>query len=285
MGEIRPPRLTPLWGWLAGAAAIIAGAGNILGLFLSEEVYGQETTALANAAIAQDIVNLFVVVPVIAWLIPRALHGHLLPWLCLLGVLAFMAYNNSIYLFSVHFGPLFLLWVAVLGLAVFALAGSFFALGAVHTRPVRLGWQSRLPGWFLVGTALLFAAMWLHEILPDMLAGTGSTSAEAWRVPTNPVHVLDLAIFLPSVAASGVLLLRQRRLGGIVAPAARVFLALTYGPILVTAFTSQIRGDAPGWAVVAPIGLYAVATLLVLWRLLKSIGSAIGNDQGSPTAA
>lgn len=213
---------------------------------------------------------------------PISFSWRLPPWLsffapaaatCSLGfgVLAFTAYSYSIYLFSVHFGPLFLLWVAVLGLSVFTLVGSLSALGAVLAGPGRLGRLGRalrLPGWFLVGAALLFATMWLGEILPDLLAGTGSASAAAWRVPSNPVHVLDLAIFLPAVAASGVLLLRRSRLGAVIAPGALVFLALTCVPILVTPFVAQARGAAPGWAVIPPIGL------------VSSFTSATGSNPG-----
>ncbi|MDD0857692.1 hypothetical protein NHF46_07975 [Arthrobacter alpinus] len=220
---------------------------------------------------AQDVANLILVAPATVALVLRACRGHMLAWLWRVGVLAFTAYSYSIYLFSVHFGPLFLLWVAVLGLSVFTLVGSLSALGAVLAGPGRLGRLGRalrLPGWFLVGAALLFATMWLGEILPDLLAGTGSASAAAWRVPSNPVHVLDLAIFLPAVAASGVLLLRRSRLGAVIAPGALVFLALTCVPILVTPFVAQARGAAPGWAVIPPIGL------------VSSFTSATGSNPG-----
>jgi hypothetical protein len=56
-----------------------------------------------------------------------------------------------------------------------------------------------------------FTLLWLSQIVPDLLAHRPSTSASQWNVPTNPVHVLDLAFFLPAAAASGVLLLRRHR--------------------------------------------------------------------------
>jgi hypothetical protein len=43
-------------------------------------------------------------------------------------------------------------------------------------------------------------------------------TAEQWADPTNPVHVLDLALFLPALCASGVLLLRHHRIGYSSAP-------------------------------------------------------------------
>lgn len=121
--------------------------------------------------------------------------GSLRSWLCLIGFLAFTAYNYAIYAFSIHFGPLFLLWVAVLGLSVFAAAGALARLlrpgvGALSRRQ-----PARLPAWFLIALGVIFALLWLSQIVPDLLAGRPSTSAATWDVPTDPVHVLDLAFF------------------------------------------------------------------------------------------
>jgi hypothetical protein len=61
-------------------------------------------------------------------------------------------------------------------------------------------------------------------------------------------------------------------MGRITAPAALVFLALTCLPILVTPFVTYAGGGTPGWAVILPIGPFALATLAVLWKLLGPIG-------------
>jgi hypothetical protein len=116
--------------------------------------------------------------------------------------------------------------------------------------------------------------LWLSEIVPDLLAGRPSTSAAIYDVPTNPVHVLDLALFVPAVCASGLLLLRRHRIGYASAPGSLIFLGLTCLPILVIPFVAQARGDAPGWVIVVPIGIVATATLVVIWRLLHAMRPA-----------
>ena len=260
------------WLWLSISAASLAAAGSIVGLRNPALVYGKETAAFFDASIAQDIVNLFLVAPVSVVLGILAFHGSLRSWLCLLGFLAFTAYNYAIYAFSIHFGPLFLVWVAVLGLSVYAFAGSAAALHPSDLRG-RLGsFSVRLPGWFLVATAVLFTYLWLSEILPDLLAGGPSTSATTWNVPSNPVHVLDLAIFLPGVFVVGLLLLRRHQLGRAFAPNALIFLGLTTLPIILTPFVAQAEGHAPDWSVLVPIGIIALATLALLWRLLHNAG-------------
>lgn len=117
----------------------------------------------------------------------------------MVGCLAFTAYNYAIYAFSVRFGLLFPVWVAVLGLSVFALVGGLSTLAAATVGSRFASRAMPLAAWFLIVVAVAFAWLWSSEIVPDLLAGGPSRSATAWDVPTNPVHVLDLALFLPAV--------------------------------------------------------------------------------------
>lgn len=126
-----------------------------------------------------------------------------------------------------------------------------------------------LTAWLLIVLGTLFALLWLSEIVPDLIAGHTSPSASAWLVPTNPVHVLDLAIFLPAVLTTGVLLLHRKPVGYLTAPGQLVFLALTCLPILLTPLVAHARGHNPDWAVTLPIGVVLAATLVVLWRTLR----------------
>lgn len=263
--------LPALWVWLSISVAVLAGVASVIALLLPEQIYGRETAALTDAAIAQDLVNLFLVVPLTLILAVRASRGFPLSRLCLVGFLGFTAYNYAIYAFSIHFGPLFLVWVAVLGASVFAMAGTLASSATAVSSAPLTGSGFRLPGWFLIVAASLFALLWLTAIVPDLIAGRPSSGASAWNVPTDPVYVLDLALFLPAVFASGVLLLRRHRIGYMTAPAALLFLGLTSLPILVTPFVAQARGETPVWLVMVPIGAVAVATLAVLWRLLHTL--------------
>jgi hypothetical protein len=206
-------------------------------------------------------------------------RGSLAAFLCWPGVLAFTTYNYVIYAFSVHFGALFLMWVAVLGLSVFGLVGALVSADMPGIAR-RFGGRA-MPGTavFLIVIAGLFAMLWLREILSDLMAGNPSSSARDWQVPSNPVHVLDLAFFLPAVITSGVLLLRRHPFGYATAAAQLLWLALTCLPILVTPLVADHRAHQTAWAVMAPIGLFLVALLAVLGHLLRGL-SANGNPAG-----
>lgn len=91
--------------------------------------------------------------------------------------------------------------------------------------------------------------------------------------PTNPVHVLDLAFFLPAAFTMGFLLLRHRALAYAVSPALLLFLALTGVPILATPFVANARGDAVSWGVTVPIIIITMASLSILARLLLTVSS------------
>lgn len=267
-------RLGRLWLWLSSTAALLAAAGSVMGLAAADRVYGQETEILADQAAAQDIVGLSIVAPLLVVLGVAARRGALGAYLGWLGCLAFTVYNYAIYAFSVRFGPLFPVWVAVLGLSVFALAGGLATLPAETVRTRFAARAMPVAAWFVITVGGLFALLWLSEIVPDLLAGGPSRSASTWDVPTNPVHVLDLALFLPAIVTSGVLLLRRHPFGYATVVGQLVWLALTSLPILVTPFVAASRGHEPGWAVLVPIGVVLVAAVGVLGVTLRHLTCA-----------
>ena len=259
------------WLWLSIAAAIVAAVGSVIGLAVSR-IYAGLTPAFLPQAIAQDIANLAVAAPAMILLAALALRGSLRAYLLWLGVLAFTVYNYVIYTFSIPFGPLFLLWVAVLGLCLYALIGG---VTAVDHRAVVAHYTSRravtVVAWFLIVVAVLFSLLWLSEDVPALLAGARPQSVTDMAVPTNPVHILDLAFFLPAVIATGVLLLKRRPFAYTVTPAFLVFLILTGVPILITPVVQSVRGETANWGVVGPIGILTLALLGLLAWLLSTI--------------
>jgi hypothetical protein len=254
---------------LTAGVALLAALASATALAGGGRIYDHETIALADAAIAQDIVTLLVVVPLSVVLAQRAWRGSLSAFGCLVGCLAFTTYNYMIYAFSIQFGPLFPIWVAILGLSVFALASSLASADMPAMKRHFDGRAMRAPGCFLIVVAGLFVFLWLSQIIPDLLAGAPSRSASAWNVPTNPVHVLDLAFFLPAAIVSGIALLRRHPLGYATVTGQLVWFALTCLPILVTTLVADARGHDAGWAVAFPIGTLLLTILIVLGRVLR----------------
>jgi hypothetical protein len=237
---------------------------------LEPSIYVRITRAFVVQAYAQDLANLILVAP--AWLTLAALtlRGSVRARLLWLGLLVFTVYNYVIYTVAVPFGPLFLVWVAVLGLSFYAFLGGMLTTDERQTSAIlenRLA--SRVAGWALLVLAVLFAALWLSEDVPALLSGATPASVVELGIPTNVVHVLDLAVFLPGVALSGVLMLKRRRAGYTLAPAFLVFVILTGVPIMLTPIVQSARGEPAEWGLVGPIGLLSLIVLILLaWMLM-----------------
>ncbi len=259
------------WLRLSLATAALAAVGSLIALVDVNRFYGAETVAFVDQAIAQDIVNLAVVAPLTAFFAWRALRGSLASYLVWLGFVTFTVYNYVIYAFSIQFGPLFLLWVAVLGASVFALIGGAVSLDANGVANALDFRKERLAACFLLLTVVLFGFLWLSDIVPALVDGTAPVAVSDMNLPTNPVHVLDLAFFLPAVAIVGGSLWQRRPLGYAAAPAMLVFLALTGLPILATVFVADARGNEPAWQLLAPIGVISAISILLTWILVRGL--------------
>jgi hypothetical protein len=269
---------TTVWLWLSIVTAILALVGNIISLTV-KSIYAGLTPVFFPQAVAQDIANLLIVAP--AWLIlaALALRGSLRAYLSWLGVLTFTVYNYVIYTFSIPFGPLFLLWVAVFGISLYTLIGG---ITAVHHNAVKSYFTNsrviKVGAWFLIITAILFGFLWLSEDIPALLSGTRPQSLADMALPTNPVHILDLAFFLPGVLLIGVLLLKRKPLAYTLAPSAIIFLLLTGIPILITPVVQSMRGEVAAWDVVGPIGTLTVLSIGLLVWLLSTMRSSLGQE-------
>lgn len=267
------------WLWLSVVAALVAMAGSVVSLSV-HGIYAGLTPVFLPQALAQDLANLAVASPALLILAAFALRGSLRSYLVWLGVLTFTVYNYVIYTFSIPFGPLFLLWVAVLGMCLFALVGG---VTTVDHEQIAGSFANRravvVVAWSLIVIALLFGLLWLSEDVPALLAGTVPQSVRDMALPTNPVHVLDLAFFLPAVVITGAQLLRRRSFAFTVAPAFLVFLILTGVPILLTPVVQAARGEVAAWSVFVPIGtLTAILIGLLAW-LLTSIHAGASHSE------
>jgi hypothetical protein len=251
-------------------AALVAAAGNVAALAGIGDVYGRETSAFVDQALAQDIINLIVVAPATIVLALLARRGSMTAHLLWLGVVSFIVYNYVIYTLSVHAGTLYLPWVAVLGMSVYALIGGLSTLDRKAVR-ARLATASLRPaGWFLCVVAVAFTGLWLSDIVPALMSGVVPEGARQLGLPSSPVHVLDLAFFLPATFAAGIALLRHQSWGYAIGPGLLVFLTLTGLPILLTPFVASTRGYPPTWAAFAPVAAITIASLAALLRLLST---------------
>ena len=157
------------------------------------------TANWAAQSVGQDIANL-VAFPTLLMLAFAAARGSLRAYLGWIGILAYSVYTYAIYSFDAHFGPLFVVWVGVFGLSIYALIGGLAALDPARVKSRFSGSAPiRFTSMLLVGTGSVFYLLWLSEIIPPLVSGTTPEALREVGLPTKPVHVLDLGVFLPAL--------------------------------------------------------------------------------------
>ncbi|HEX6197161.1 MAG TPA: hypothetical protein VFZ37_14700 [Jiangellaceae bacterium] len=263
-------RPAPRWLWFSLPIAVLAVAASITGIAV-DSVYAQETENWSAQATGQDIANL-VAYPAMVVLAILAARGSLRAYLGWLGTLVYSAYTYAIYAFSVQLGPLFLVYVAVFGLSVYALIGGFSSLDSAC---IRHAFGERAPtaltGGFLVAIGAAFYLLWLSEAVPAMLADGTPRFLREVGLPTNPVHVLDMGLLLPAALVAGVLLIRRRPWGYLLAPAVLGGIILLGVGIVAVVAVLAYRDVTTDWGVAAGIGVLVVLQLIILGRFLASV--------------
>ncbi|MDD4650936.1 MAG: hypothetical protein PHQ34_01785 [Methanothrix sp.] len=236
---------------------------SLLGIFF-EGTYSRETKAWAVQALGQDYANLVVVIILIAstyFLSKESLRAYLV-WL---GAYIYIIYVFAIYAFAVHFNFLFLIYILILGASFFTIIGGLKAVDTQNlASALRKNTRSRMVSALLMLIAIMFSALWLSEIVPYLLSNEVPPVLIELDLPTNPVHVLDLAFILPGTIVVSALLWRRETLGLLLAVPLLVFMA-TMGAGIIAMF---VLSASNGGASVLPAGL-AIGTIMLLSTLFS----------------
>lgn len=246
------------------AIALLIAVVSLFGI-LDPSIYARETAGWAAQAVGQDWFDLVVLAPclVIASAWPGRAAARILD-----GALVCTLYTFAIYTFAVHFNALFLIYCAVFGLAFFALARRMLALFTSAPEPAPA--RERGAGIFLIAIGVLFGALWLADIVPALAHRTAPPSLAETGLLTNPVHVIDLSIVLPSFVAVGVGLYRARRRArelGEVLLGFGVLMALSIAALLIV---MRLRAQDVELGVAGVMIAIAAASAAVLTHLVRA---------------
>jgi hypothetical protein len=262
----------PWWLRLTVPIAMLALACSVAGI-VADRVYADATDDWETQAIGQDVANLvvFPAMLVLAFLAARGSRAALLAWL---GTVVYAAYCYAIYAFDVRFGPLFLAYVAILGMSAWALVGGLVAVAPESSAAIRRTRVHRVAAGVLIATAVVFGSLWLAEDVPAILSGEAPESLDRAGLTTNPVHVLDLAFFLPVSMLAGTLLGRGRAWGAVLAPVVLVAMAAIGAGIVALSLVAVARDQDGSLAVAGVVRVLGLLQAWLGWRLLRPPGEA-----------
>ena len=241
------------------------------GLFIPD-TYAKETANWTAQAIGQDIIDLFLITPLLlitSWLAYKKNRVALFLWS---GVLVYLIYTFVLFCFAIHFNYLFIVYCMTLGLSFYAFL--YFLLSQIK-EPVASWYNDRVPvktvGIYLIILSGLFYLIWLSEIIPATINNITPATITETGLITNPVHALDLSVVLPGMMIVAILLIKRKPLGLLLAPAVLTFgilMDITIGSLMIV---MNMRGIETDLSLTVIMGLLALFTLGLLIWFLKSI--------------
>lgn len=248
--------------WLTLAIAVLVLIASIAGLAF-KSTYTRETTPYAIQAMGQDIANLVsvAVLLIAAYFVSKGSVKAFLVWM---GALLTLLYAYVIYSFAAHFNSLFLVYVAILGLSFYTFFSSMLDLQPERLQPHFVAiTKARVVSAYLLLVAVLFALLWLSQDIPAMVAGKAPQSVTESGLLTNPVHVLDLGLYLPAMSITALLLWRRVFPGYFLAIPLLVFSILTGIGILAIDVVTGMRGTSTSLGVDLFIAAIIVVSLVL----------------------
>jgi hypothetical protein len=212
------PRSAAILSVVVVVSAVTASVATLLwsGSFPPPSPPPAVNTVLAEAR-GWSAATLLIGIPLATLSLRAACQGSMRGRLVWLGSLAYFTYTYLEFAVSPPFTLLYLLYVTAFACAVSALV---MGVASVDVAELRETFRSRVPrrriAAFSLVLAGLLAVAWLKDIASRTLAG-----GFGWPVGTDAVghvvHALDLGLQVPLGIAAGVLLLRRRPAGDLVA--------------------------------------------------------------------
>ncbi len=259
---------------LALGILIIASSG--IGL-MYPDIYNFATPNWLAQTVGQDTFDLFVLAPL---LVVSGLYAYVrnrLAWMIWGGTVAYTVYTFLIYCFCVTFNPLFGLYCAILGLSLFSLIWFIYSSKPGNLQ-VRNQAFVKVTAYYFLFVAVAFYILWLKEIIPASISGTIPESVAAAELPTNPVHVIDLSMFLPAICMLGIGLLKGKKMALYLTPVALVFFILMDLTIAALSSILMQRGQGSEEAVTIAMVMLALISLFILIWFLRTCNEDLSHS-------
>ncbi len=251
--------------------AVLITIVSCLGLFLPA-IYARETPNWQAQSAGQDIVNLFLIIPSLVITSVLAFQKNKKAIMLRAGVLLYIIYTYIIFCFDIHLNQLFIIYCLILGTAVYLFL--WFMLMFYH-KPVDKWFDEMLPykviGIYLIVIAAVFYLLWLAQIFPAIISESEPKELQEAGLLTNPVHALDLSLYLPGLILTGALLLRKHRLGLLMAPVILFFSVLMDITVGALVIVIKLRGLEANLMVPIFMSVMALFSAVLLILYLESL--------------
>ena len=232
-------------------------------------LYFYDTVSSAAQQQGNDVVTLFVAIPLLVIASRMTFRGSLRGHLLLTGTLGFFLYTYLSMCMLTAFNALFLVYVAIFGLSLYAFILCMMSFD-LETLPRHF--SDRLPrGWiaallFVIGAFLTLT--WLRRIIPPLVQNTPPLLDNGI---TMVIQAMDLALVVPLAVLSGILLLRRSSWGYLLTS---VFLmkAIALGlAVSAMVVNMNLAGTPEDSSIAIPFLVITALNLAAAVSLLKNI--------------
>lgn len=175
-------------------------------------LYKFESKGFGLQLVAQDLVNIFIGIPLLIigliLFLKRSLKGYFI----LTGTVGYFLYTFITYSFICKYNYFFLIYVALMSLCFF----NFIFLikrgeGFNFSNNFKTETPVKFYGVLQIVMSVLFALMWLKRILPSLTGDFSGLQLEHYN--TLGIQAIDIGFVIPVSIYSGVLIFKRREIG------------------------------------------------------------------------
>jgi hypothetical protein len=215
--------------------AILMAIASVAGLLYRTVIY--PTDELLRTFVSNDVVNLFIGLPILLGSMLLAKRGKLIGLLFWPGALFFVLYNYLVYAFAMPFNLAFLLHLTLVTLSVYTIIGLVASIDGQSVQQRLTGAvPERIAGGILAGLGFVFFLQ-VVGVMVSALANQAPITGTEFAL-----HISDFLI-TPALVIGGVLLWRRKEFGyvsglGLLFQASMLFIGLIIFLLLQPFLTS-----------------------------------------------
>lgn len=232
-------------------------------------LYYYDTVSSAAQQQGNDVVTLFVAIPLLLVAARMTFRDSLRGRLLLTGILGFFLYTYLSMCMLTAFNALFLVYVAIFGLSLYAF---ILCMMTFDLQDLPRHFSDRLPrGWiaallFIIGAFL--ALTWLQRVLSPIIRNTTPFLDNGI---TMVIQAMDLSLIVPLAILAGILLLR-RSAWGYLLTSVFVLKTIALGLAVSAMVVNMILVGVPeGAGIAIPFVVITVLNLLAVVSLWKHV--------------
>lgn len=182
--------------------------------------YSAEVESYAEEGRAQDLVTLFLGIPILLISYYFARRKSMVAVVILCGDLLYFFYSYITLSYGAHYNYLFLLYTVILALSVYLLIFTLSMFGnKVISEKIMFPEKVFLPAiLYTTIMASIFYFIWLSELIPAFISRQVPLSITETGIINNPIHANDLCFVLPGMLISSFLMIRKNRIALFLSP-------------------------------------------------------------------